>query len=81
MTVDEELFFQKKMSLSTILYIPSKPGKYGMKIWVVCKANTFYGWKIQVYTGKNATVVTEVNQGSRVVKNLVKKKPKTLEET
>ena len=36
---------------------------------------------MQVYTGKNATVVTEVNQGSRVVKNLVKKKPKTLAET
>ena len=30
--------------------IRSKPGKYGIKIWVICKANTSYAWKMQVYT-------------------------------
>ena len=54
-------------------YIPSKFGKYGIKMWAICKANTSYAWKMQVYSEKNPAVGREVNQGTRVVKDLVKK--------
>ena len=54
-------------------YIASKPGKYGIKIYAICKANTSYASKMQVYTEKNHAVGREVNQEARVVKDLVKK--------
>ncbi|XP_071369448.1 piggyBac transposable element-derived protein 4-like [Centroberyx affinis] len=47
-------------------YMPSKPAKYGLKIWVTCDVNTSYAWKMQIYTGKAADG-PEVNQGKRVV--------------
>ena len=71
MTVDEQLVcFRGRCPFRQ--YIPSKPGKYGIKIWAICEANTSYVWKMQVYTGKNPAVGREVNQGARVVKDLVK---------
>ncbi|CAI5677959.1 unnamed protein product [Oreochromis niloticus] len=33
-------------------YMPSKPAKHGIKIWVACDARSSYAWKMQVYTGK-----------------------------
>ncbi|KAK1887615.1 PiggyBac transposable element-derived protein 4 [Dissostichus eleginoides] len=33
-------------------YMPSKPGKYGIKMWVLCDAQSTYAWNLQVYTGK-----------------------------
>ncbi|GLD62741.1 piggyBac transposable element-derived protein 4-like protein [Lates japonicus] len=48
-------------------YMPSKPSKYGIKIWTTCDARTSYAWKMQVYTGKPADGVPEKNQGKRVV--------------
>ena len=53
-------------------YIPSKPGKYGIKVWAICEANTSYAWKMQVYTGKDPTIGRKVNQEARFVKDLVK---------
>ena len=71
MTVDEQLVcFRGRCPFRQ--YIPSKPGKYEIKIWAICEANTSYAWKMQVYTGKNPAVGREVNQGARVVKDLVK---------
>ena len=71
MTVDEQLFFFRGRCPFR-QYIPSKPGKYGIKVWAMCEANTSYAWKMQVYTGKDSTIGREVNQGARVVKDLVK---------
>ena len=51
-------------------YIPSKPGKYGLKVWVACDAKTSYALKMQVYMGKQEGHPAEVNQGSRVVLEL-----------
>ncbi|KAL1277133.1 hypothetical protein QQF64_023806 [Cirrhinus molitorella] len=34
-------------------YIPSKPAKYGIKVWVTCDVKTSYAWKMQIYTGKS----------------------------
>ena len=47
--------------------MPSKPGKYGLKIWVACDAQTSYAWNMQVYTGKPLNGQPEKNQGRRVV--------------
>lgn len=48
-------------------YIPSKPGKYGIKVWAACDAKTSYAWNLQIYTGKGASGIPEKNQGKRVV--------------
>ena len=71
MTVDEELVcFRGRCPFRQC--IPSKPGKYGIKIWRKYEANTAYAWKMQVYTGKNPAVGRDVYQGAKVVKDLVK---------
>src|SRR4029434_2367522 len=33
-------------------YIPSKPAKYGVKIWAASDATSSYAWNLQVYKGK-----------------------------
>ena len=72
MTVDEQsVCFRERCPFRQC--IPSKPGKYGIKVWEICKANTSYAWKMQICCGKNPAVGREVNQGARVVKHLVKK--------
>ncbi|XP_052463478.1 piggyBac transposable element-derived protein 4-like [Carassius gibelio] len=48
-------------------YMPSKPGKYGIKIWAACDANSSYAWNLQIYSGKAADGKSEKNQGMRVV--------------
>ncbi|XP_052338608.1 piggyBac transposable element-derived protein 4-like [Oncorhynchus keta] len=48
-------------------YMPSKPAKYGIKIWVACDAQSSYAWKMPVYTGKPTSGGPEKNQGMRVV--------------
>ncbi len=48
-------------------YMPSKPGKYGIKIWAACDARSSYAWNLQIYTGKAADGKSEKNQGMRVV--------------
>ena len=65
MTVEEQLvcfrgwcFFKK--------YIPSKQGKYGIKIWTICDSTCSYTWKMQVYTGKDAGSAREANPTVRL---------------
>lgn len=70
-TVDEQLVpFRGKCPFKQ--YIKSKPGRYGIKIWVAADVKTTYLCNIQVYTGKAPGGVTEKNQGFRVVSDLVK---------
>ncbi|KAE8296805.1 hypothetical protein D5F01_LYC05571 [Larimichthys crocea] len=65
-TVDERLLpFRGKCPFRQ--YIPSKPGKYGIKIWAACDAKNSYAWNLQIYTGKAASGIPEKNQGKRVV--------------
>ncbi|XP_024151020.1 piggyBac transposable element-derived protein 4-like [Oryzias melastigma] len=65
-TVDERLVtFRGRSSFK--VYIPSKPGKYGIKIWAACDAKSSYAWNMQVYMGKPSTGRAEKNQGMRVV--------------
>lgn len=66
--VDEQLFlFRGRCNFKQ--YIPTKPAKYGLKIWTACDVKTSYAWRLQVYTGKAGDRV-EVNQGMRVVLEL-----------
>ncbi|XP_041792004.1 piggyBac transposable element-derived protein 4-like [Chelmon rostratus] len=65
-TVDERLVpFRGRCAFKQ--YMPSKPGKYGIKIWVACDAQTSYAWNMQMYTGKPVDGQPEKNQGQRVV--------------
>lgn len=69
LTVDEQLYAYRGRTRFT-QYIPSKPAKYGIKVWWVCDAKSFYPLKGQIYTGK-INNQRDVNQGERVVKQLV----------
>lgn len=76
MTVDEQLVtFRGRCPFRQ--YIPSKPGRYGIKIWAICDSATSYAWKMEVYTGKRAGEQRDVNQGERVVLSLTEEVVKT----
>ena len=68
--VDEQLVaFRGRCSFRQ--YIPSKPAKYGIKIWWCCDAQTSYPLNGQVYLGKQPDQPREVGQGARVFKDMV----------
>ncbi|XP_019736039.1 LOW QUALITY PROTEIN: piggyBac transposable element-derived protein 4-like [Hippocampus comes] len=67
--VDEQLIsFRGRCSFKQ--YMPSKPAKYGIKIWAVCDARTSYAWKLEIYTGKPPGGTREHNVGMRVMLGL-----------
>lgn len=51
-------------------YMPSKPAKYGLKIWALCDVATSYAWNLEVYTGEPTEGQRETNVGMRVVLDL-----------
>lgn len=66
MTIDEQLVtFRGRCPFR--IYIPSKPGRYGIKIWALCDATNAYLYNAKVYIGKESGV-TENGQGENVVK-------------
>lgn len=70
-TVDEQLLpFRGRCSF--IQYIPSKPAKYGIKIWVLCDSESYYAYNLAVYVGREKNCKPETNQGMRVVLELSK---------
>jgi hypothetical protein len=40
-------------------YIPSKPTRYGIKVWALCSSDTKYMYNCEVYVGANVSVDTE----------------------
>ena len=68
-TVDEQLLTYRGRC-PFIQYIPSKPGKYGIKFWMLSDSKTSYVSRVQVYTGRQADAPRETNQGQRVVQEL-----------
>ena len=53
LTIDEHMAgFRGKCPIK--LYIPSKPDKYGIKMFIVADAKTYYPCNIEVYIGKNS---------------------------
>ena len=67
-TVDEQLVTFRGLCPFK-KFIPSKPGKYGMKLWVAADAGNSYCVNLQVYTGRRGSE-REVGQGTRVVLEL-----------
>lgn len=68
LTIDEQLYPYRGRTGFT-QYIPSKPAKYGIKIWWICDAENAYPLQGILYTGKTDGT-REKNQGERVVKEL-----------
>ena len=69
-TVDERLAtFRGKCPFR--MYIKSKPGRYGIKIWVCSDFETAYVLNSQVYTGMTNNQ-TQTNQGQRVVLDMLR---------
>ena len=68
MTVDEQLVTFKGRCRFR-MFIPSKPGRYGIKIWALCDSTNAYLYNADIYTGKNGNS-REKNQGENVVKRL-----------
>ncbi|XP_030614063.1 piggyBac transposable element-derived protein 4-like [Archocentrus centrarchus] len=69
-TVDERLVpFKGRCPFKQ--YMPSKPARYGIKLWVACDAKSSYAWKMLAYTGKcDKRGPPEKNLASRVVLEL-----------
>ena len=68
-TIDEQLVvFKGKCPFH--VFIKSKPGKYGIKLWVAADAKNFYACDMQVYTGKSGGV-REKKKGLQVLKDMV----------
>ncbi len=68
LSVDEAMIkFQGRSSMKQ--YMPKKPTKRGIKVWVLADSSNGYFSRLQVYTGKKGNT-TEHNLGSRVVKDL-----------
>lgn len=68
-TIDEQLIpFRGRCSFKQ--YIPSKPAKYGIKVWCLNDSNNFYLYNAEIYCGKR-NGVRETNQGENVVLRLL----------
>ena len=51
-------------------YIPNKPTKWGIKVWVLADSRTGYLCNLEVYTGKDVTADKEQTVGFNVVSDL-----------
>ncbi|XP_029636826.1 uncharacterized protein LOC115212126 [Octopus sinensis] len=70
-TVDE-MFAAFRRNYPFRIYMPSKPAKYGIKIFILADAKTFYVSCMEVYMGKQQEGPSVVdNSGTAVVKWLV----------
>ena len=69
-TIDEQLFPFRGHTKFT-QYIPSKPAKYGIKVFWACDASNAYPLQGQIYTGKLTDGPRQVNVGEQTVLNLV----------
>lgn len=71
LTIDEMLLsFRGRCAFR--VYIPNKPAKYGIKIYAIVDAKTFYILKLEVYAGKQPTGPFQLsNKSFDVVDRLV----------
>ncbi|XP_017796105.1 PREDICTED: uncharacterized protein LOC108577462 [Habropoda laboriosa] len=67
-TVDEQLVtFRGRCSFK--VHMPNKPDRYGIKIFTLCDAKTFYCCNMDIYLGKIESI-PEKQQAQRIVKQL-----------
>ncbi|KAL8601478.1 hypothetical protein ACOMHN_000420 [Nucella lapillus] len=71
-TVDEAMI-KFKGRCGFLQYMPAKPTKWGVKVWALCDADSFYMLNYSVYTGKINDLPAGSGEplGDRVVKHLV----------
>ena len=69
LTVDEQLLTVRG-SCSFRQYIPSKPGKYGVKFSLICHSHTGYPLKLDIYKGKELNEQITSSLGNIFVLNL-----------
>jgi len=70
LTVDEELVtFRGRCPFKQ--YIPSKPGRYGIKFWILSESKSSYVYNLETCIGKKPNAGREVSLGEEVVLNLL----------
>ena len=71
-TVDEAMIaFRGRLSFRQ--YLPAKPTKYGIKVWVRADCTNGFANEFQIYVGKPAGTQREVGLGKKVVLALTEK--------
>ena len=69
--IDEAMIpFQGRSTLKQ--YLPMKPVKRGIKVWVRADSHNGYFCQFEVYTGKGTTILPELGLGGSVVKQLTR---------
>ena len=74
LTIDEWLS-QYRGGCPFKMFMPKKPAKFGIKLWMLVDCDTKYIWNFQIYTGKKEDG-PEKNLGEKVVLDLVEGLPK-----
>ena len=69
----DEAMIKFRGTLAFRQYLPAKPTKYGIKVWVRADSTNGYACEFQVYVGRPPGVNTEVGLGKRVVLELTEK--------
>jgi len=69
LTIDEQLVLTRGRC-SFRQYIPSKPGKYGIKIFWICDAKNSYPLKAEIYIGKQPNQPHAINYALNLVHRL-----------
>lgn len=68
LTVDERISpFKGRVGFK--VFMPNKPQKYGIKLWMLCDAENYFVSNFKIYSGKVGNL-REVNQGENVVMDL-----------
>lgn len=68
LTIDERISpFKGRVGFK--VYMPNKPSKYGIKLWMCCDAKNYYVTNFKIYSGKDGDK-REKNQGENVVLDL-----------
>ncbi|CAG2252725.1 unnamed protein product [Mytilus edulis] len=67
--IDEAMVAYKGRSVAK-QYIPSKPTKWGFKVWMRCDSKSGYCHKFDIYMGKETAVDSTKGLGHRVVEKL-----------
>jgi hypothetical protein len=71
LTIDERLA-PYRGRCKFVQYMPSKPAKYGIKLWMCCDAETKYVYNASIYCGKeSADAAPTKDLGGKVVRQLL----------